>query len=292
MAESERKIIRRRIANSYLSAVLSISLVLLLVGMAAMLLVNTENVARYFKENLTVSVMMKTEVSEPEAAAFCADLDTMACIRGTELISRERGEREMAQMLGEDFLSVFETSPIPVSVSVRLAADYVTPDSVAVVESRIMESPMVEEVVYQQSLIESLNSNLGKISAVLGVMILLLAVISFALISNTVRLSVFDKRFNIHTMKLVGATRSFIRAPFLVDAVFLGLFSSFIAILLLLGILYFIRAEFVQLFGLFTVGMLLSVIGTVIAAGVGICVVSTYFVVNRLVSLQVDELYY
>ena len=152
MAESERKIIRRRIANSYLSAVLSISLVLLLVGVAAMLLVNTENVARYFKENLTVSVMMKTEVSEPEAAAFCADLDTMACIRGTELISRERGEREMAQMLGEDFLSVFETSPIPVSVSVRLAADYVTPDSVAVVESRIMESPMVEEVVYQQSL--------------------------------------------------------------------------------------------------------------------------------------------
>ena len=292
MAESERKIIRRRIANSYLSAVLSISLVLLLVGVAAMLLVNTENVARYFKENLTVSVMMKTEVSEPEAAAFCADLDTMACIRGTELISRERGEREMAQMLGDDFLSVFETSPIPVSVSVRLAADYVTPDSVAVVESRIMESPMVEEVVYQQSLIESLNSNLGKISAVLGVMILLLAVISFALISNTVRLSVFDKRFNIHTMKLVGATRSFIRAPFLVDAVFLGLFSSFIAILLLLGILYFIRAEFVQLFGLFTVGMLLSVIGTVIAAGVGICVVSTYFVVNRLVSLQVDELYY
>lgn len=292
MAESERKIIRRRIANSYLSAVLSISLVLLLVGVAAMLLVNTENVARYFKENLTVSVMMKTEVSEPEAAAFCADLDTMACIRGTELISRERGEREMAQMLGEDFLSVFETSPIPVSVSVRLAADYVTPDSVAVVESRIMESPMVEDVVYQQSLIESLNSNLGKISAVLGVMILLLAVISFALISNTVRLSVFDKRFNIHTMKLVGATRSFIRAPFLVDAVFLGLFSSFIAILLLLGILYFIRAEFVQLFGLFTVGMLLSVIGTVIAAGVGICVVSTYFVVNRLVSLQVDELYY
>ena len=292
MAESERKIIRRRIANSYLSAVLSISLVLLLVGVAAMLLVNTENVARYFKENLTVSVMMKTEVSEPEAAAFCADLDTMACIRGTELISRERGEREMAQMLGEDFLSVFETSPIPVSVSVRLAADYVTPDSVAVVESRIMESPMVGEVVYQQSLIESLNSNLGKISAVLGVMILLLAVISFALISNTVRLSVFDKRFNIHTMKLVGATRSFIRAPFLVDAVFLGLFSSFIAILLLLGSLYFIRAEFVQLFGLFTVGMLLSVIGTVIAAGVGICVVSTYFVVNRLVSLQVDELYY
>lgn len=292
MAESERKIIRRRIANSYLSAVLSISLVLLLVGVAAMLLVNTENVARYFKENLTVSVMMKTEVSEPEAAAFCADLDTMACIRGTELISRERGEREMAQMLGEDFLSVFETSPIPVSVSVRLAADYVTPDSVAVVERRIMESPMVEEVVYQQSLIESLNSNLGKISAVLGVMILLLAVISFALISNTVRLSVFDKRFNIHTMKLVGATRSFIRAPFLIDAVFLGLFSSFIAILLLLGILYFIRAEFVQLFGLFTVGMLLSVIGTVIAAGVGICVVSTYFVVNRLVSLPVDELYY
>lgn len=289
---SEKRIIRRRIVNAYLSAVLSISLVLLLVGVAAMLLVNTESVARYFKENLAVTVMMKSEVTEPEASVYCSDLEKLGFVRGTELVTRERGEQEMAAMLGEDFLSVFGTSPIPLSVNVRLAADYVTTDSVKVVENTLMKSPLVEEVVYQQSLVESLNSNLAKISMVLGVMILLLMLISFALISNTVRLSVFDRRFNIYTMKLVGATRSFIRAPFMLRSVFLGLFSAFIAILMLLGILFFVRAEFAQLFELFSIDLLLIVMGIVIAAGVIICVVSTYFVVNKLVSLSKDELYF
>lgn len=292
MAGSEKKINRRRIVNAYLSAVFSISLVLFLVGVAAMLLVNTDSVARYFKENLTVSVMMKPEVSESEAEGLRTSLEGREYVRDVELISRERGEQEMAAMLGEDFLSVFETSPIPVSLAVRLTAGYVTPDSVKVVERAIMQSPLVEEVVYQQSLIESLNENLGKISAVLGVLILLLMFISFVLIGNTVRLSVFDKRFNIHTMKLVGATRSFIRAPFLLRSVFLGLFSAFLAVLMLLGVLYFVRAEFSQLFGLFSLDLLLVVMGIVVAAGVVICTVSTYFVVNRLVSLSYDELYY
>lgn len=292
MAGSEKKINRRRIVNAYLSAVLSISLVLFLVGVAAMLLVNTDSVARYFKENLTVSVMMKPEVSETDAESFRTALESREYVRDAELISRERGEQEMAAMLGEDFLSVFETSPIPVSLAVRLAAGYVTPDSLRVVENAIMRSPLVEEVVYQQSLIESLNENLGKISMVLGVLIVLLMFISFVLIGNTVRLSVFDKRFNIHTMKLVGATRSFIRAPFILHSVFLGLFSAFLAVLMLVGVLYFIRAEFAQLFGLFSLDLLLTVIGIVVAAGVVICTVSTYFVVNKLVSLSYDELYY
>lgn len=292
MAGSEKKINRRRIVNAYLSAVLSISLVLFLVGVAAMLLVNTDSVARYFKENLTVSVMMKPEVSETDAESFRTALESREYVRDAELISRERGEQEMAAMLGEDFLSVFETSPIPVSLAVRLAAGYVTPDSLKVVENAIMRSPLVEEVVYQQSLIESLNENLGKISMVLGVLIVLLMFISFVLIGNTVRLSVFDKRFNIHTMKLVGATRSFIRVPFILHSVFLGLFSAFLAVLMLVGVLYFIRAEFAQLFGLFSLDLLLTVIGIVVAAGVVICTVSTYFVVNKLVSLSYDELYY
>ncbi len=283
---------RRRLVNAYLSSVVSISLVLLLVGVAAMLLVNTRSVSEFFKENLQVSVMMKQEVSDEEAAVFKNEIDSMRFVRNAELITKARGEKEMAEMLGADFLSVFETSPIPVSIVVTLDADYVSRDSLKIVEKAMMKSPMVDEVVYQKSLVDALNSNLNRISMVLGVFIALMLFISFVLINNTMRLNVFARRFTVHTMKLVGATRAFIRGPFLLRAAFLGLFASVIALVMLTGLLFVIRAEFAQLFEIFTLPRLLIVMGVVVASGLIICVISTWFVVNKLVSLDKDELYY
>jgi len=292
MAKGENKMIRRRLANAYLSTVISISLVLLLVGVASLLLVNAKSVSDYFKENMQVSVLMKQEIDENQAKTYRESLNAMPFINSTKFISKAQGEGEMAQMLGKDFLSVFATSPIPISIDVTLKAGYVSPDSIAVVKKAISASPLVDEVVYQQSLVDALNANLQKISLVLFVFIALLLFISFVLINNTVRLNVFSRRFTIHTMKLVGATRSFIRGPFMFQAVFQGLFSSFIAIIMLLAILFVIRQEFVQLFQLFRLNYLLLVMGIVIASGIVICLLSTYFVVNRLVSLGKDELYY
>ena len=283
---------RRRLVNAYLSSVVSISLVLLLVGVAAMLLVNTRSVSEFFKENLQVSVIMKQEVSDEEAAVFKNEIDSMRFVRNAELITKARGEKEMAEMLGTDFLSVFETSPIPVSIVVTLDADYVSRDSLKIVEKAMMNSPMVDEVVYQKSLVDALNSNLNRISMVLGVFIALMLFISFVLINNTMRLNVFARRFTVHTMKLVGATRAFIRGPFLLRAAFLGLFASVIALVMLTGLLFVIRAEFAQLFEIFTLPRLLIVMGVVVASGLIICVISTWFVVNKLVSLDKDELYY
>ena len=283
---------RRRLANAYLSSVISISLVLLLVGVASMLLVNAKGVSDYFKENMQVSVMMKQDVSEDDALGYMKKLEDEVFIKNMDFISKEQGQQEMAEMLGEDFLDVFETSPIPASINVTLNADYVSSDSLEVVKSRIGKSALVEEVVYQTSLVDALNANLSKISLILAVFIGLMLFISFVLINNTVRLNVFARRFTIHTMKLVGATRSFIRAPFLVQAVFQGLFSAFIAIIVLVGLLYFVRSEFVQLFEIFRLELLLLVIGIVIVSGVVICMLSTWFVVNKLVSLKKDELYY
>ena len=292
MSSGENKLIRRRLAGAWLSSVISITLVLLLVGVASLLLVNAKSVSDYFKENVQVSVLMRPDVTEDEAMNYATTLDAMPFIKGTRFISKEEGTRDMTDMLGEDFLSVFETAPIPVSVDVTLKADYVSADSLDLVKKAIGSSPLVDEVVYQQSLVDKLNTNLGKISLVLGIFVVLLLFISFVLINNTVRLNVFSKRFTIHTMKLVGATKSFIRAPFLGQAVFQGLFSALLAILILLGILYFVRKEFVQLFEIFSLDLLLIVIGIVIVAGIVICLVSTYFVVGRLVSLSNDELYY
>lgn len=292
MGKGENNIIGRRLANSYLSSVISISLVLLLVGIASLLLVNARSVSDYFKENMQVSVLMKQNVSEKSARQFQDKLDGMRFIRSSEFISKEQGQKEMSELLGDDFLSVFETSPIPVSIDVTLDADYVSADSLEMVRREISESSLVDEVVYQRSLVDALNANLSRISMVIGVFIILLLFISFVLINNTVRLNVYARRFTVHTMKLVGATRSFIRGPFLVQSVFQGLFSAFIAIIALLGILFVIRREFLQLFAIFRLELLLAVMGIVLVAGVLICFISTWFVVDKLVSLKKDELYY
>ena len=292
MSKGENKIMKRRLANAYLSSVISISLVLLLVGVASMLLVNAKSVSDYFKENMQVSVLLKDSVSEEKARSFAEQLQQKAYIKTTTYISKEQGQMELAQMLGEDFLDIFETSPVPASVEITLDADYVSSDSLQVVKDDISKSSLVAEVNYQGSLVDALNANLSRISLVLAFFIILMLFISFVLINNTVRLNVFNRRFTIHTMQLVGATRQFIRAPFMVQAAFQGIFSAFIAIIALIIMLFFLRNGFEQMFEIFRLELLLLVMGIVLVSGLAICMISTYFVVNKLVSLKKDELYY
>lgn len=292
MGKQNNKMMRRRLANAYMSSVISISLVLLLVGVAGMLLLNARSVSDYFKENMEVSVIMKPGVSEDEALAFQESLEQKYFVKTTSYVSREQGEQEMMEMLGEDFMDVFEESPIPISIDMTLNADYVSSDSLEVVKNHLLEMEEVDEVNYQKSLVDALNANFSKISAVLAVFIILLLFISYVLINNTVRLSVFARRFTIHTMKLVGATRAFIRAPFLGQAALQGLFSAVIANGALVGLLFVLKNRFGQLFEIFSKEVLIVVMVIVVAAGLLICVISTYFVVNKLVSLEKDELYY
>jgi cell division transport system permease protein len=292
MAAGENKLFRRRLVGSWISTVISISLVLLLVGIAALLLVNARSVSDYFKENMQVSVLMTPDVDEEAAAKFQAELDARPFVKETSLVTREQGTREMAEMLGPDFLSVFESPPIPVSIDVTLKAYYVSTDSLAMVKDLVSASPLVDEVVYQQSLVEKLNANLKRISLVLGVFILLLLFISFVLINNTVRLDVYSKRFTIHTMRLVGATKAFIRRPFLWKSVIQGVVAALLATLMMALIIYFLKKEFVQVTEVFPPESLAMVTAVMLVAGIVICLVSTFFVVGRLVSLSRNELYY
>ena len=283
---------RRRLANAYLSSVISISLVLLLVGVAGMLLLNARAVSDYFKENMQISVILLPHVQEDEALALQSELEKEIYVKSTGFVSREQGEKEMAESLGEDFLDMFESSPIPISIDLTLNADYVSSDSLEVVRGRIASSPLVEDVSYQKSLVDALNANFSKISVVLAVFIALLLFVSYVLINNTVRLSVFARRFTIHTMKLVGATRSFIRAPFLGKAALQGVFSAVIANCVLVGLLFLLKKEFAELFNILSLDVLVLVMCIVMVSGLLICVISTYFVVNKLVALRKDELYY
>lgn len=292
MSREEKKMIRRRIVNAYLSSVVSISLVLLMIGIAAMLIGNARTVSDYLKENLKISVLLKEGETEEDAEDYITSISSLPYVNGTHLVSREEGTQELTKMLGEDFLSVFETSPVPVSVDVTLKPEYVSKDSLVFVTRVLGTSPLVDEVNCEDSLVEALDANLGRISLIFGVFIALLLFISFVLINNTVRLNVYSRRFTIHTMKLVGATRSFIRAPFVRDAVLQGLVASAIAAGALAAIMAAARNSFSQLFAIFDKWMLPAVMALMVVCGVLICVVSTYFVVNKLVAMTKDDLYF
>lgn len=292
MSKRENKLLRRRMVNAYLSSVISISLVLLLVGAAALLAVNVGGVSRYLKENMKISVIFNQEVTGKQAEKYAGSASLLPYVKDVRVVSREEGEKELAKMLGEDFLSVFETSPVPVSADVSLKAEYVVADSLALVVKALSASPLVDEVDSRQGLVEALDTNLTKISAVFAVLIAVLLFISFALINNMVRLSVYARRFTIHTMKLVGATRSFITAPFLKAALVQGLVASVISTAALSGILYALNRSFPEFFSVLSRSSLLISAGIIFATGALLCTLSTYFVVGKLSEAPKDDLYY
>lgn len=292
MASTENKIMQKRLASAYLSSIFSIAMVLLLVGAASLLLVNAGNVSTYFKENMKISVVFKHEASERDCVAYQKKLDAKPYIKSTEYVSKEQGTKEMIDLLGEDFLTVFDTAPIPISLNVSVKADYVTPEKIDSVMADMGTSKIVDEVVGQKSLIEALNSNLHKISMFLAVFIVLLMFISFVLISNTVRLNLYSKRFTIHTMRLVGATKAFIRRPFMVEGLFQGVIAALLSIIIMLGALIYVKSEFALLFTVFQLKQLLIVMGIMIASGALLCLFTTFIVTNRMVDLKKEELYF
>ena len=292
MGKRENNIIAKRLVHSYLSSIISIALVLLLVGIFGILAANAGAVQNYFKENVKISAILKENVPELEAKKLQHSLDLHPAIKSTSYISKEKGTEEMRKLLGDDFLDAFDSNPIPISIEIGLRGEYFHPDSIGIVTSSLLENKLIEEVAYQESLLEILNRNLEKIAWGFMIFIALLMFISFVLINNTVRLNVYSKRFSIYTMRLVGAKKSFIRGPFLVKSIFQGLLSGLLAALALVGIMYLLRNEFVQIFEIFKMELIAAVLAGVVVLGAFICLVCTFFVVNRMVSLTNDELYY
>ncbi len=263
-----------------------------MVGMVGVLIVNARSVSDYFKENITVSAVLTAAADEGDASEIADEVSSKPYIKGLTIITREQGTEEMKEILGDDFLDVFEVNPVPVSMELQIDATYISTDSLSSIEAYLKEFPMVEDVVYQQSLVELLNANLERIGMVALVFVALLLFISVVLINNTVRLNVYSKRFTIHTMRLVGATKGFITRPFVGQAFFQGLLSGIIADAGILGALYLVRNEFYQLFSLFDAYMLAIAMGATVLLGVLICMLSTSVGVRGMISLTKNELYY
>jgi len=292
MALSVAKLNKKRIVNAYVSSILSMTLVILLIGIASLILMNASNISSYFKEHLQVSVIFDQETTEAQARKYCDELEKEPFINHIEFITAEQGTREMQELLGSDFLTVFDSAPIPVSLDVSIKAEYVNEEAMAGIINQISENRLVEEVMWQKSLIEALNSNLRKISMILAVFVVLMVFISLVLIANTVRLSLYGKRFTIHTMRLVGATKAFIMRPFLIEGVFQGTIAALLGIIMLLGLLYFVKSEFALMFTVFRLEELLSVMGVMVAVGIVLCLSTTFVVVRKLINLRKEELYF
>jgi cell division transport system permease protein len=289
--KKEKEFSKTRLRGSYITLVISVSLVLFLLGILGLVVINAKELSDYFRESLTFSVILNDNAREADIRMLQKDLDAKSYVKSTKYVSKDEAALKLKEDLGEDFISFLGDNPLPSLIDVYLYAGYTRPDSVAKIEKYILEYPFVKEVYYEEPLLILINENIKKISLFLLVISSFLFLIAVTIINNTIRLSIYSKRFLIRTMQLVGATRSFIRKPFLVRSVYHGLFASLIALMLLMGLLYLIERESVQFFSFESTDLLVILAVTVIFIGVLINLVSTYFSVNRYLDISEDKLY-
>jgi cell division transport system permease protein len=290
--KKESTVVKRRLRSSYFISVISISLLLFILGLMGLLILNARNLSEYVKENIGFSVILNEDVKEVDIIRIQKNLDASAYVKSTRYITREKAAMELEEMLGEDFISFLGYNPLLPSIEVNLFAAYANPDSIRIIDKDIEQFSHVNEVYYQKSLVHLVNENIQRISVILVSFSLMLFLISISLINNTIRLSVYAKRFIINTMQLVGATNSFIRKPFLFKSVFHGFYAAVFANALMLGVIYKAHKEFSEFFGfqdLQTIGLLFL---AVLILGVVISWLSTFFAVSKFLRLRRDDLYY
>ncbi len=292
MKSSETGLSKTKLRSSYLTLVVSVSLVLFLLGVLGLVLINAKELSDYFRESLSFSVMLDDDAKEADIRMLQKDLDGKLYVKSTEYVSKEEAAAKMKDDLGEDFINFLGDNPLPPSIDVYLYANFTSPDSVAKIEKYVLEYPFVKEVYYQESLLFLINENVRKISFFLLVISSFLFLIALTIINNTIRLSVYSKRFIIRTMQIVGATRSFIRRPFLIQSAFHGLMAALLAMGLLMGLLYLFEREFLMMFTLESTNLLILLGISLIVIGVLINIISTFFSVNRYLSISEDKLYY
>lgn len=292
MASMDEVYSRRRYQSSYVTTVVSITLVLLMLGVLAIIIMQAQRLSDYVKENIGFRIYLKENAKEADIYRLQKFLDASVFVKSTEYITPQEAADELSSELGEDFISFLGYNPLPPSIDLRIKAQYTNVDSLARIENIILADQNVKEVFYQKSLVHLINKNIRRISLFLLSFSLLLLIIAVALINNTIRLSVYSKRFIIRTMKLVGATQAFIGRPFIWKGILQGLYSALMAIVLLTLILYLSRRELPELIDLYDLRLYLSLFGFVIVVGIVLSWFSTFFAVRKYIRMGEDQLYY
>jgi cell division transport system permease protein len=292
MKQNKSSKIKKRFLNSWITSLISISLVLVLLGLLSFILINARQLSDYVREQIGFTLVLEDDLKEVEIIRLEKVLKASNFVKSTRFIDKETAAKELSNELGEDFTSFLGYNPLFASLDVKLYAPFTVTDSLVKLEQTFLEYPQVAEVYYQKDLVFLINKNIRKISLAFLIISALLTFIFFGLINNTIRLLIYAQRFSINTMQMVGASNWFIRKPFIRNSLLLGTYGSLIASTVLIVAIYKYQQE---LYGFIEIGDLSTtvwVIGIVFLNGLLISFLSTWFAINKFLRLKFDELFY
>lgn len=291
MATTEAKFYKRRLRSSYLSVIVSITLVLFMLGTFATMLLQADNMARQIRENFTFTVMLKNDASEGDVRQFQKELEVSEKVVSTDFITKDQAAEELQATLGEEFVEFLGFNPLSDVIEVHMQSDFVSQGSIEDFENEIRESGLVSDVAYDPDLLDLVNENIKRIGTILLGGALLLIIISIAMINSSIRLSIYSKRFTIKTMQLVGATKLFIQRPFMMQSIRLGFIGGLLATGLLFGAMELGKENFISWGLSASVEMIAMIGGAMIVFGTFLAWSCTFFAVNRYLKLKTDDLY-
>jgi cell division transport system permease protein len=291
MASSFENYNKRRLISSYFSVVLSIFLVLFLLGALGLFVINSKKITNDFKENIPMTVFFHNDANDSTISAFDTEMKNAKFIKDYAFVHKDSAAKNNVDIVGEDFMEFLGFNPLQNSFDIHLKGDYVITDSIKKIERNIRKNEMVSEIIYDKELVDMVNNNVTKISFWILVISAILTVVAMLLINSSLRLSVYSHRFTIKTMQMVGATKSFIRKPFIWRSIKLGLIGSGLAIIALLFLVFYVDSLFPSLgiakdyvsIGIVIIGVLL--------VGIVITSISTFFATQRFLNLKTDDLY-
>lgn len=282
---------RKKTKSVYVSTVISIALVLLMTGLLGLILVHAKNLSKYVKENIVLNVIVNDNVNEGDVLSLQKDLEKQEYVLRSEYVSKELAAKNLKEDLGEDFVEYLGTNPLLPSIDVYLKEQYANADSIQPFIDKVARNSRVKEIVYQESLIDMVNKNIRIISIVVLAFTVILLVIAVALINNTIRLAIYSQRFLIKSMQLIGATKGFIRKPYILYGIVHGLIGALIAILLLIFTLQFAQKQVPELIFLQNWAQFVAIFVVVVGLGILISALSTYFAVTKYLKAKSNSLY-
>lgn len=292
MSKSFERFQKRKLISSYFSVTLSIALVLFLLGVLGLLVLNTRKLANHFKEQITLSVFLKDSAREVEIDQLQKSLVMAEYTKSAVFVSKEEAASQHSEDIGEDFMEFLGYNPLKNSIDVNLKAGFVSTAQVDSIAADIAARSFVEEVSYDRPTLELLTENVKRVGIGILVASGVFTLIAFLLINSSIRLSIYSKRFIIKTMQMVGATKSFIRRPFIWTNIKLGMLGALLALFSLAGLLIYLNRNFPQLGLMEDPVQLVAVFSGVFLLGILISLVSTYFATQRFLNLRTDDLYY
>ncbi|MFN7044208.1 MAG: cell division protein FtsX [Flavobacterium sp.] len=291
MASSFENYNKRRLISSYFSVVLSIFLVLFLLGALGLFVINSKKITNDFKENIPMTVFFHNDANDSTISDFDTEMKNAKFIKDYAFVHKDSAAKNNVDIVGEDFMEFLGFNPLQNSFDIHLKGDYVITDSIKKIERNFRKNELVSEIIYDKELVDIVNNNVTKISFWILIISGILTVVAMLLINSSLRLSVYSHRFTIKTMQMVGATKSFIRKPFIWRSIKLGLIGSGLAIIALLFLVFYVDGLFPSLGIAKDYVSIAIVIFGVLVVGIIITSISTFFATQRFLNLKTDDLY-